>query len=172
MLESFVQLLDDVVKLESELASMQSAGKVDRAVDQTLEEIITSVSSREQFWFQGEPTSRNFVVYHSWRNLRLLFSKMRTRFADGETVHDNPLVVDQAREVVPKVLSLLASLVSTEDEPSSQKSQQLMRHIRTLRSTANRVKMIAPEAELEEVDQKKLLEAFDRLLEPMASNEA
>ncbi len=82
---------------------------------------------------------------------------MRTRFADAETIHDNPLVVDQAREVVPKVLSLLASLISAEDELTSQKSQQLMQHVRTLRSTANKVKMIAPETELEEVEQKKLL---------------
>ncbi len=160
------------MKLESELATMQSQGKVNKDVDQTLDHIVTAVSSREQFWFQGEPTPRNFTIYHSWRNLRLLFSKMRTRFADAETVHDNPLVVDQAREVVPKVLSLLASLVSTEEESTSQKSQQLMQHIRRLRSTANKVKMIAPEAELEEVEKEKLLEAFDRLLEPMASNEA
>jgi hypothetical protein len=174
-MDPHAQLFDYVAKLQNALVLMQTAGKVDESIDDTFEQIVTDVSRSEQFWNQAQPSPSNFAVYHAWRNLRLLFNRMRNRFANAELVHDNPLIVDQAREVVPKILSLLAMLLSVEDEPTLEKSSELMQHVRRLRSTARIVQMTEPEAELSEVEQKNLVDAFDRLLEPMttaSSNEA
>jgi len=167
---TFEDLLGNVARLDEGFAAMQVTGKVDKEIDDTLEQIISFVTRREQFWFQGEPNRRTFTVYHSWRNLRLVFSKMRNRFANAQLVHDNPVVVDQAREIIPKVLSTLASLIAMEKEPTDSEIEPILEHVRELRASARQVDMVQPlSEELKETDQAKLTAALDELLKRMAT---
>jgi len=168
-MRDFEDLLSSVVRLDDELAAMQVTGKVGD-IDSTLESIVSFVASREQFWFNGEPQPTTFKTYHSWRNLRLIFSKMRIRFANARFASDNPLVVDQAREIVPRILRILASLVAMEKEPSEPDADQILQHIRELRASARQVNMIEPaNEELREVNQEELTAALDELLNRMAT---
>lgn len=166
----FADLLGNVSRLDDQLTHMQAAGRVDREVDGTLEDIIQFVVLREQFWSQGPPNPQTFSMYHSWRNLRLIFSRMRIRFANAHKASDNPLVVDHARETIPKVLSLLADLVSLEKEPSDRETDVVLERVRELRASARRTDMILSQSEeLKEVDHRKLTEAFEELLKPLAA---
>jgi hypothetical protein len=166
----FENVLTSVVALERSLEKMQAAGKIEKSVEDALETIVTLVAKREQFWFQGKPSPRTFATYHAWRNLRLIFSKMRTRFANAQLVHDNPLVVDQARETIPRILSALASLIAMERDPSAVETSEVLKRIRELRSSARQVDMIqTSEEELREIDPRKLESTFDELLNRMAT---
>jgi len=168
-MRDFEALLGSVVLLDDELAAMQVAGEV-RNIDSTLEDIVSFVAGREEFWFHGEPRPTAFKMYHSWRNLRLIFSKMRIRFANAHLVSDNPLVVDQAREIIPRILRILTSLVALEREPSDSDTDLALRRIQELRTSARQVDMTPPASEeLREVDQESLTKALDELLNRMAT---
>jgi len=169
-MSTFNALCSDLVKLDSMLGSMQARGKVDAAVDEILESIISFVTQRERFWFNGDPSAKTFVTYHSWRNLRLIFSKMRNRFADAPLVHDNPLVADQAREVVPKILQVLPSLVAMEEEPTERETRPLSQRVRELRGLARKANMLPPHSEeFKEIDQTKLTVTLDGILNRVAT---
>ena len=166
----FENILTSVVSLDRSLEKMQAAGKVEKSAEHALESLVTLVANREQFWFQGKPSPTTFATYHAWRNLRLIFSKMRTRFANAQLVHDNPLVVDQARETIPRILSALPSLIAIERDPSSVDSSEVLKRIRELRSSARQVDMIqTSKEELKEIDLKRIETTFDELLNRMAT---
>jgi hypothetical protein len=166
---SFAELIGSTAKLDDSLATMQATGKVNKEADSLLDKIISFVTRREQLWLEGEPAEKAFAPYHAWRNLRLIFSKMRTRLAEAQVVGDNPLVVDQAREVISKVLPILSTLAALESEPSDEEAKRILEQVRHLRATSRRMNMTPPPAEeIKEVDQKELVRALDSLLTPMA----
>lgn len=167
---SFADLIGNVAKLEETLGSMQVSGKVSKKADASLDNIISFVTGRERMWLDAEPTEKSFAPYHAWRNLRLIFSKMRIRLTEAPTVGDNPIVVDQAREVVSKVLSVLSTLAAIESDSSNQNSKQLLEGVRHLRSVSRRVNMTAsgPE-EIKEVGEEELAKGLDAMLMTMAA---
>jgi hypothetical protein len=147
---------------------MQVTRKVNREADTVLDKIISFATRREQLWLEGEPTGKAFATYHAWRNLRLIFSKMRTRLAEAPLAGDNPLVADQAREVVCRVLPILSTLAALEKEPSDQEAKRILGQVRDLRATSHQMNMTqTPAEEIKEVDQKELVKALDALLMPM-----
>jgi hypothetical protein len=167
---TFTDMLTNVTALDQALEAMQVSGKVTKEADTSLDSIISFVTDRERSWRNAEPTEKSFAPYHAWRNLRLIFSKMRIRLEDAPVAGDNPRVVDEARSVVSKVLSLLSGLAAIEADPSSQDSQQLLEGVRRLRSVSRRVNMTASSAdEIKEVDPTKLARGLDAVLTTMAA---
>lgn len=160
-------MIEGLVRLDKQLSTMQSAGKVDSSVDDTLEKLVASSNCEEEYWFNSPPTPANFAIYHAWRNLRLIFSRMRTRFAEAPFVKDNPLVVDQARTIMPRILNAIPMIVALEEDPTQGNSDYLMTHLRQMRRSARSTKMI--DEELKGIDTRKLIQAFDELLKPMTS---
>ena len=166
---SLAEVIGSTAKLDAALAAMQGTGKVSDEADSLLNKIISFVARREQLWLEGEPTEKAFAPYHAWRNLRLIFSKMRTRLAEAPVAGDNPLVVDQAREVVSKVLPILSTFAAIENEPSVEEARRILEEVRKLRGTSRRMNMVPTSGEeIREVDQKELVRALDSLLTPMA----
>ena len=167
---SLAEVIGSTAKLDEALATMQATGKVSREADSLLNKIISFVTRREQLWLEGEPAAKAFAPYHAWRNLRLIFSKMRTKLAEAPLAGDNPLVVDQAREVVSKLLPILSTLAAIENEPSDEEAKRILEDVRKLRSTSRRMNMTpTPAEEIKEVDEKELVRALDSLLMPMAN---
>jgi hypothetical protein len=170
---SFSDLLGNVTALDEALGSMQGSGKVATGAvkaDESLENIIAFVTTRERMWLGAEPTEKSFAPYHAWRNLRLIFSKMRIRLIESPVAGDNPKVADQARDIVARVLSLLSSLASIESDSSTQNSKQLLEGVRRLRSASRRVDMTAsPCEEIKEVGEEELAKGLDAMLTTMAA---
>jgi len=96
---------------------------------------------------------------------------MRVRFAQAHVAHDNPLVVEQARMIFPRILTTIATLVSMESDPTQTNSDDVMNYVRELRSSARAVQMIDPRDNLKGVDKAKLITAFDELLKPMTTSD-
>ena len=164
-MSAFDALFSNVVELDSKLASMQAAGRIDKEIDNVLDKIISFVAQREQSCSHRGDTPKTFAIYHSWRNLRLIFSKMRTRFANAQLINGNHLIVDQAREIVPKILQILPSLIAMEIEPSEKEIEQISQRTRELRASARQVDMVPPPSEeLKEIDRTKLMTMLDSLL--------
>jgi len=159
----FGKILNEATTVQSGLLSMQMRGKVDRKVTNNLDHLVSFATTKEEFWAKASPSPTNFSIYHSWRNLRLIFSKMRIRFAQAHLVHDNPVVVDQAREIFPSVIVTIATLASIENDPTKVNSNRLLELVGDLRQSARSVEMIDPNAELENVDREKLSQVFDTL---------
>jgi hypothetical protein len=159
----FGKILNEATTVQSGLLSMQMSGKVDSKVTHNLDHLVSLASTKEEFWAKAPPSPTNFSIYHSWRNLRLIFSKMRIRFAKAHLVHDNPLVVDQAREIFPSVIVTIATLASIENDPTKVNSNRLLELVGDLRQSARSVEMIDPNAELQDVDREKLSQVFDTL---------
>jgi hypothetical protein len=167
---SFTDLLGNVAALENALGSMQVSGKVTKEANNSLDKIISFVTGRERMWLDAEPTEKSFAPYHAWRNLRLIFSKMRIRLTEAPAAGDNPKVVDQARDIVAKVLSLISTLAAIESDSSNQDSKQLLEEVRRLRSVSRRVNMTAsPCEEIKEVDEEELAKGLDAMLTTMAT---
>jgi hypothetical protein len=76
---------------------------------------------------------------------------------------DNPVVVDEAREIFPDIIVTIATLASIENDPTKVNSNRLLELVSDLRQSARSVKMIDPNMELENVDREKLSQLFDRL---------
>ena len=170
-MSDFGKLFDEAVTVESMLAAMERAGRVDKRIAIHLNRLISHASRQEQFWSNAPLSQTNFTLYHSWRNLRLIFSKMLVRFSQAPRLHDNPVVVEQARAIFPRILTSMATLVSMESDPTQTNPHGVMNYIRDLRSSARSVKMIDPKDELKNVDRSKLIAAFDELLQPMATSD-
>ncbi len=170
-MSDFGKLFDEAATVESMLAAMERAGKVDKRIDAHLDGLISQASRQEEFWSNAPPSQTNFTLYHSWRNLRLIFSKMLVRFNQAPRLHDNPLVVEQARAIFPRILTAMAALVSMESDPTQTNPDQVMNYVRDLRSSARSVQMIDPNDELRNINRSKLIAAFDELLKPMTATD-
>lgn len=167
----FGKLFDEAVMVETKLAAMESAGKVDETIGSHLDSLTSYANNKEQFWSNSPPSQTNFTIYHSWRNLRLIFSKMRVRFSQAPMVHDNPLVVEQARAIFPRILTTMAALVSMESDPTQSNPENIMNNVRDLRASARSIQMVDPIEELKGIDKSKLIAAFNELLQPMTMSD-
>jgi len=159
----FGMLLNEATAVQSGLLSMQMKGQVDSKITDNLDRLVSFATKKEEFWAKASPSPTNFSIYHSWRNLRLIFSKMQIRFAQAHLIHDNPVVVDEAREIFPDIIITIATLASIENDPTKVNSNRLLELVSDLRQSARSVKMIDPNMELENVDREKLSQVFDRL---------
>jgi hypothetical protein len=164
---SFTDLVSSVSKLEGALVAMQVSGKATDEADGILDRIVAFVADRERFLVDRESSENAFAAYHAWRNLRLIFSKMKSRLAETLVTEGNRLVVDQAGEVVLGVLPLLPTLAAIEAHPSEQDARQVLEGVWRLRAVARRVNM-APSIteELKGVDEKELVRVLDSMLMP------
>lgn len=159
----FGMILNEATTVQSGLLSMQMKGQVDSKITDNLDRLVSFAARKEEFWANASLSPTNFSIYHSWRNLRLIFSKMQIRFAQAPLVHDNPVVVDEAREIFPDIIITIATLASIENDPTKVNSNRLLELVSDLRQSARSVKMIDPNMELENVDREKLSQVFDRL---------
>ncbi|MGA2785648.1 MAG: hypothetical protein ABSF09_13210 [Candidatus Bathyarchaeia archaeon] len=159
----FGMILNEATTVQSGLLSMQINRRADTTIIENLDHLVSFAAQKEEFWANASPSPTNFSIYHSWRNLRLIFSKMQIRFAQAPLVHDNPAVVDEARDIFPDIIVTIATLASIENDPTKVNSNRLLDLVSDLRQSARSVKMIDPNIELENVDREKLSQVFDRL---------
>jgi len=159
----FGTVLNEATTVQSRLLSMQESGQVDATITENLDRLVSFAARKEEWWANASPGPTNFSIYHSWRNLRLIFSKMQIRFAQAPVVHDNPVVVDEARDIFPDIIITIATLASIENDPTKVNANRLLELVGNLRQSARLVKMIDTQVELENIDRESLTQVFDKL---------
>jgi len=157
---SFVTDLASFSELASTFEHMATDRRVDSRVVEKLNVLAQQAKQRESFWLKNRavPRDDSFVLYHSWRNLRLVLFKMKSRVESASITHENPKVVNDSLQVIPCLVGVFGSLhyaeAGTIDE--SNKSE-LLERVRTLRSVASEASMLPSlEEELTEIDEKML----------------
>jgi len=156
-----VPFVSDLVSF-SEVASMFEHMSARRSVDSSvigkLETLVAQARHRESFWLKRRAVSRDdaFVMYHSWRNMRLVLSKMKSRVEVASTAHENPKVVTDSLEVLPCAVELFSALYCAEGGKLDENGKlELLERVTTLRSVASQASMLPSlEEELAEVDEK------------------
>ncbi len=154
-------------KIESKLLDMEEKKRVDLAILSYLDELIGLAKSQERALDVNENAGKMdvFGQFHSWRNCRLVLSKMKDRFHEAEARHENPVVAINALDVLP-ALVISFGLLYTKDADS----HALLEQSRILRETAAKANMLPDlHEEIKEVDPKELSRGLSRITETLGS---
>lgn len=160
--------------LSTKMEVMQASRKVDTTAISTLETVVEECKGKEKFWVSRKEISPStaFVLYHASRNTRLIFEKMRNRFAQASELQANPKVVDDASTVFPELYEMYSLLKSLEKiEVKSEMLEYIRRRVRNLRNTAQKVSMLpTTEEEIESVDKNELARELADLANDLRAN--
>ena len=145
---------------------MEESSRVDLAVLKTLNELIVSCHSMEDFWRDYKKVSiqDSFSVYHASRNVRIVLEKMKKRFVEAEQKHENPAVVHESIAIIPPLSELCALIyLMKERAPTKELVSVLPEKVEYLRETAY-INSLLPtaEEEMRELDKKRLQNRFDQ----------
>ncbi len=150
------------------LQSMERSAKVNLDVLGLLDSLISIAHDQEGQWEHGKKgisRSDAFAVYHLWRNSRLILAKVKTRFREAASKHDNPTVAQQSLELLP-VLTTTFGMLSTEIEFDN----RLYAQARILRSVAAKLDMLPNlEQEIADTDRKALKSGIAKFSESLRS---
>jgi hypothetical protein len=147
------------------LYDMEDRGRIDLAILAKFDELIGLAKNQERILDSERNGDRmaTFSRFHSWRNCRLVLSKMKDRFSKAQSEGDNPDVASDALEVLPTLVSSLTILSTKEVDPNS-----LLEQSQLLRETAAKAGML-PELseEMAEVDRKELTRRLSQFTEAL-----
>jgi len=78
---SIDKTLSDFITLLHRFEEMATEDRVDLTVVPLMNQIIVSLKEREDRWARNRKVRREsaFVIFHGYRNLRLILQKMRNR---------------------------------------------------------------------------------------------
>jgi len=155
---SFVTDLASFSELASMFEHMATDRRVDSRVVEKLDVLAQQAKERERSWLKSRAVPRDdaFVLYHSWRNMRLVLFKMKSRVESASTMHENPKVATDSLQVIPCLVGVFSALHCAEAETIDESGKlELLERIRTLRSVASEASMLPSlEEELAEMDEK------------------
>ena len=165
--KTFPDVLSELATVGSDLSTMIEQEKTDPRIVDRLDSLVRFFAEREEHWRTDKSVSTKsaFTIYHGWRNLRLIASKMRGRFLAVEKHHENPKAAVDGLKVLPSFLDTYTNLVEVEGrELSRDEDTATLNRITELRNVAYHSGMLpSMREELQEVDRKALLEEFERL---------
>jgi hypothetical protein len=151
--------------IETMLYDMEDKGKIDLAILPKFDELIGLAKNQERMLDSEGNGDRmtTFSRFHSWRNCRLVLSKMKDCFSKAQSEGNNPDVALDALEVLPTLVSSFSILATREADPNS-----LLEQSQLLRETAAKVGML-PELseEMAEVDRKELTRKLSQFTEAL-----
>jgi len=89
--------------MEEMLQGMEASGRVNLSILGLFDRLIAIARNKEDEWEEREDVSRAdaFAIYHLWRNLRLVLLKVKNRFQEAHSRHQNPEVALQTLELLP-----------------------------------------------------------------------
>ena len=132
--------LSALSSVEEMLEGMEASGKVNLEIVGLFDSLIGIARRQEDEWERNrKDISRSdaFAVYHLWRNARLILTKVKERFQEAATRHENPTVALQAIELLPALTTTFGMLSSTVEFDN-----RLYVQARILRSVAAKLDML------------------------------
>jgi len=158
--------LNELASISSLVKNMVDEEKIDKTVITPLSKLLSVAKEREAFWKDCKKISaRNaFMMYHAWRNLRLIISKMITRFTEAEQHHENPTTANDSLRLLPSLLHTYTFLLELgERELSVDEHKRLYDQITILRNSAFHTGMLPLlEEEMKELDKKAMVVEFGK----------
>ena len=162
----FPDILSEFATVGSSLATMIEEEKIDLKIIARLDALISFFEEKEKYWKDNKSVSARsaFALYHAWRNLRLIASKMRIRFQGAEKRHENPKTAVDGLRVLPSLLDVYTHLFEVEGrELSKDEDTATYDGITQLRNVAYHSDMLpSMNDELREVDRRSIVEEFER----------
>jgi len=160
-----------IEELSQQLQKMEKVGKVDTSVVNTLDNLVESCHSIENFWRDNDkiPIQNSFMLYHASRNARIILKKMKQRLIEARERHENPIVVEQSLAIIPS-LSELCAIVSalTKQVPTKALVDIVSQKVEYLRDVAFINGLLpTPEEEMKELDQKRLKKCFGQFADTL-----
>lgn len=161
----FPAILSEFATVGSSLADMIEQERIDLKIITRLDALISFFGEKEKYWKDNNSVSARsaFALYHAWRNLRLIASKMRSRFQEAEKRHENPKTAVDGLRVLPSLLDVYTHLSEVEGrELSNDENTATYDGITQLRNTAYHSGMLpSMSEELQEADNKAVIEEFE-----------
>ncbi|MEM3377654.1 MAG: hypothetical protein QW674_01750 [Candidatus Bathyarchaeia archaeon] len=95
------------------LDHMEKTQKVDISIlkDFELAEKQLSEFEKECIEAKERKIEDAFLFFHVMRSSRMILEKMRHRFSEAEAKHENPVIVDLSKMVVPRLNELYAMVL-------------------------------------------------------------
>jgi len=163
---TFPDILSEFATIGSSLAAMIEQDKIDPQIITRLDALVSFFGEKEKYWKDNKSVSARsaFALYHAWRNLRLIASKMRTRFLGAERRHENPKTAVDGLRVLPNLLDVYTNLAEVEGrELSKDEDTATYDRITDLRNVAYHSGMLpSMKEELREVDRRAIIEEFEK----------
>jgi len=155
---------DLLKELSEQLQKMESLEKVDLSIVDTIDKLINSCISTENFWRDNEQITihNSFLLYHASRNAQIILKKMRKRFIEAEKMHENPSVVHDSICIIPPLSELCATLSFLAKQIlNKQLIDNVSEIVEYLRDVAYANDLLpTPKEEMEEIDQENLKKRF------------
>jgi len=169
---AFPDILSEFATIGSSLATMIEQEKIDLKIITHLDALISYFEEKEKYWREQVRTGENksvsarsaFALYHAWRNLRLIASKMRSRFQGAQKRHENPETAVDGLRVLPSLLDVCMHSSEVEGrELSKDEDTATYDGITQLRNIAYHSRMLpSTNDELREVDRRSIVEEFEK----------
>lgn len=162
---SFAVVLSRFGDIGTRLDAMIDRKQLDMSILQPLDELARFARSKEELWktYKGVSPKSAFVVYHSWRNIRLIFDKIQNRFLEASKRHENPLVAVDTSKVLASLVDAYTGVTEVEGRELAKDEQfATLNRITELRNVAYSCNMLPSiDDELKETDRKNIVEEFD-----------
>ena len=163
---AFPDILSEFAAIGSSLATMIEQEKIDLKIITHLDALISYFEEKEKYWKDNKSVSARsaFALYHAWRNLRLIASKMRSRFQGAQKRHENPETAVDGLRVLPSLLDVCMHSSEVEGrELSKDEDTATYDGITQLRNIAyHRGMLPSTNDELREVDRRSIVEEFEK----------
>lgn len=163
---AFPDILSEFATIGSSLATMTEQKKIDLKIITQLDALISFFEEKEKYWKDSKSVSASsaFALYHAWCNLRLIASKMRSRFQEAEKRHVNPKTAVDCLRILPSLLDVYTNLSEVDGrELSKDEDTATYDGITQLRNVAYHSGMLpSMNDELREVDRKAVIEEFEK----------
>ncbi len=154
--------------IEEMLADMEKAGKVNLEILTQFDRLIDIAQTQEAFWEKKTDVRRSdaFIVFHLWRNSRLILTKAKERFHEAVVRHENPRVVLETLEFLPTLVTTFGMLSGNPMDYGN----RLYEQSRLLRSIAARVDMLPDlKQEIADADTRELKRGISKFSETLGS---
>jgi len=172
---SFAVVLSQLGDIGTRLDGMIEQKKLDMSIVHPLDELIQFSQNREEHWktYKGLSTKSAFVTYHSWRNIRLILEKIKSRFLEAEIRHENPGVAIDGAKVLGSLVDAYTGVTEIEGRELSKDEQSAtLNRITELRNVAYSCNMLPSiDDELREADKEAVIEVFDNFAVAVRSSE-
>lgn len=159
------------------LDEMQKSEKVDLSIidDFThLEDELTTIE-KSCTSTKGRKVEDVFLFYHAIRSSRMIINKINIRFAEAKKRHENPVVVDLSKMVLPNISELCSLIIplcgNSSHVMSDGEKKAILIRLKKIRDNASSTQMLPTvEEERKGLEQKKLQTGFQGLMQSIQAS--
>ena len=153
---------------------MSQEGKIDVGIASKIELIEKNLSESASKWAESRRVSEldAFAMYHALRISLTIAEWLRKRILTSKDTNDNPLVVDQALELLPLLSQVEESVKNFYGKRITPGTRQALHYkVRVLRDQADDLGMYPSfEEETRGIDKEKLKKQVERVASTLAEN--